>query len=646
MSEPTTSARPESLSEALDRVYGALVSGIRGERNETPVASSTLAGSEPSVALQRLESIFGLHPFERDVLVLCAGAALEKRFLTACAAAHHDANAAWPTFGLALSVLDQPHWSAISRARPLRHWYLVELENGSPLHVPMRINERILQFLIEVPAVDHLLEPLVRPLGLRLAAESAHSHSNLAGAIEPGIRHWKAMGANSEPVLLISVHSSLRARAFLEMCRQTGLKPCAMHAADIPGMAAERDQFARLWLRESVLSGAALLIQTDDTENQHNLSALLRQIETPVAVEAQPGSQSERLEGLRIHLTELPAADRKKIWIQHLGGVAQQMNGCLDRIVDYFHFDEPGIQVSAFTARQEIAASEGEDAGRITWNICRQHARRSLEKLAQRLEPRGGWDDLVLPPQQTETLRQILAHVRCRATVNERWGFASRYGRGLGLSALFSGPSGTGKTMAADIIARELDLDLYRIDLATVVSKYIGETEKNLRAIFDAAEQSSAILLFDEADSLFGKRSEVRDSHDRYANLEVSYLLQRMEAYRGVAILTTNMQHALDPAFMRRIRFIVQFPFPDAAARARIWQRIFPSATPTGRLEFERLAQLNISGGVICNIAMNAAFLAAQSDEAVGMKHLLSASRTEYSKMGKPLTEAETRGWI
>jgi SpoVK/Ycf46/Vps4 family AAA+-type ATPase len=200
--------------------------------------------------------------------------------------------------------------------------------------------------------------------------------------------------------------------------------------------------------------------------------------------------------------------------------------------------------------------------------------------------------------------------------------------------------------MAAEIIAGELDLDLYRIDLASVVSKYIGETEKNLRKIFDAAEESSAILLFDEADALFGKRSEVRDSHDRYANLEISYLLQRIESYRGVAILTTNMQHALDSAFMRRIRFIVQFPFPDVGARARIWQQIFPAATPVGPLDFDRLAQLNVSGGVIRNIATHAAFLAAEDQTPVDMKHLVAASRTEYSKMDKPLTGAETRGWV
>ena len=189
--------------------------------------------------------------------------------------------------------------------------------------------------------------------------------------------------------------------------------------------------------------------------------------------------------------------------------------------------------------------------------------------------------------------------------------------------------------MAAEIIAGALELDLYRIDLASTVSKYIGETEKNLRRIFDAAEESSAILLFDEADALFGKRSDVRDSHDRYANLEISYLLQRIESFRGVAILTTNMPQAIDAAFLRRIRFIVPFPFPDAESRMRIWQSVFPSATPLGAIQFERLAQLNASGGAIRNIATHAAFIAAEDRQPVSMNHLFAAARIEYSKDGQ-----------
>jgi SpoVK/Ycf46/Vps4 family AAA+-type ATPase len=229
--------------------------------------------------------------------------------------------------------------------------------------------------------------------------------------------------------------------------------------------------------------------------------------------------------------------------------------------------------------------------------------------------------------------------------VYERWGFAKKGVRGLGISALFTGASGTGKTMAAEVLAHELRLDLFRIDLSSVVSKYIGETEKNLARLFDAAECGNAILLFDEADALFGKRSEVKDSHDRYATIEVSYLLQRMEAYRGLAILTTNMKQALDTAFLRRIRFVVQFPFPDAAMRAEIWRRIFPPGAPTEGLDPAKLGRLNVAGGNIRNIAINAAFLAADSAEPVRMVHLLRSARGEYTKIEKPLSESEIGGW-
>jgi SpoVK/Ycf46/Vps4 family AAA+-type ATPase len=208
-------------------------------------------------------------------------------------------------------------------------------------------------------------------------------------------------------------------------------------------------------------------------------------------------------------------------------------------------------------------------------------SRPRLDDLAQRIVPAASWLDLVLPEPQLRALREISMHVRQRARVYRDWGFGEKGERGLGISALFSGSSGTGKTMAAEVLANDLRLDLYRIDLSQLVSKYIGETEKNLRRVFEAAEDGGAVLLFDEADALFGKRSEVKDSHDRYANIEVSYLLQRMESYRGLAILTTNLKNAVDTAFLRRLRFIIQFPFPDAAHRAEIWRRIFPEATPT-----------------------------------------------------------------
>jgi SpoVK/Ycf46/Vps4 family AAA+-type ATPase len=240
-------------------------------------------------------------------------------------------------------------------------------------------------------------------------------------------------------------------------------------------------------------------------------------------------------------------------------------------------------------------------------------------------------------------LRQIAGQVGARAAVYDGFGFRARMNRGLGISVLFAGDSGTGKTMAAEVIANELALLLYRIDLSAVVSKYIGETEKNLRKLFDAAEEGGAILFFDEADALFGKRSEVKDSHDRYANIEINYLLQRIEAYQGLAILATNMKGALDPAFMRRLRFIVNFPLPGPAERKAIWQHAFPDEVPRGTLDYDRLARLNLTGGNIQSIALNSAFLAAESGQPVGMALLLDAARAEFRKLEKPVNEADFR---
>jgi SpoVK/Ycf46/Vps4 family AAA+-type ATPase len=299
----------------------------------------------------------------------------------------------------------------------------------------------------------------------------------------------------------------------------------------------------------------------------------------------------------------------------------------------------PAIRTAAQDALAQ-AADDADVADRV-WAASRSQARPRLDDLAQRIEPAATWDDLVLPPPILAQLHEIEHHVAHRATVYERWRFAERVTRGLGISALFAGPSGTGKTMAAEVLANSLQLDLYRIDLSSVVSKYIGETEKNLRRVFDAAEQGGAILFFDEADALFGKRSEVKDSHDRYANIEINYLLQRMEQYRGLAILATNMKGNLDSAFLRRIRFVVNFPFPDTAQRLEIWKRIFPAPSRPHQLDLVVLAQLNVSGGSIRNIALNAAFLAAAANQRIRMSHVLQAARSEFAKLETPFVAEE-----
>jgi SpoVK/Ycf46/Vps4 family AAA+-type ATPase len=274
---------------------------------------------------------------------------------------------------------------------------------------------------------------------------------------------------------------------------------------------------------------------------------------------------------------------------------------------------------------------------------CRVRSNPRLSALARKVTPFHAWDDLVLPPDRTEQLREIVTSMRHRALVYHQWGFDARLALGKGLNVLFTGPPGTGKTMAAGIIAGVLGLDLYQIDLASMVSKYIGETEKNLARIFAEAETSNAILFFDEADALFGRRSEVRDSHDRYANLEVAYLLQRMEAYEGVVILATNFGRNMDDAFVRRMHHTVDFPLPGEPERVRIWEQVFPAETPREPgLDLERVARrVEVAGGNIRNIALAAAFLAAEEDDVVRMGHLVRAARREFRKMGKVMSVGE-----
>jgi SpoVK/Ycf46/Vps4 family AAA+-type ATPase len=262
-----------------------------------------------------------------------------------------------------------------------------------------------------------------------------------------------------------------------------------------------------------------------------------------------------------------------------------------------------------------------------------------LAGLALPVAPRSVWNDLVLPEDATAQLREICAQFVHRQQVLGAWGFGSKLSYGKGINALFAGPPGTGKTMAAEVVANELGIDLYKIDLASVVSKYIGETEKNLDRIFTAAAQANAILFFDEADALFGKRSEVKDSHDRYANLEISYLLQKMEQYEGVAILASNLRQNLDEAFVRRLNFIVHFPFPDADSRRRIWAGAWPAATPLADdIDVDSLArQHKLSGGDIKNVALAASFLGAAEGAQVTARHVLQATSRTYQKLGKTL---------
>jgi SpoVK/Ycf46/Vps4 family AAA+-type ATPase len=330
----------------------------------------------------------------------------------------------------------------------------------------------------------------------------------------------------------------------------------------------------------------------------------------------------------------------------------------LDALAERFRLAPSQISRAVLSAREQArwrAAASGE-IGEVAgdpavsvddlFRAARAQFGHELAELTRKIAPTYTWDDIVLPATSLDQLREICQRVAGQHRVLDDWGFSRKLSQAQGVSALFAGASGTGKTMAAEVVASELGLDLYRIDLSAVVSKYIGETEKNLKRIFDAAEDGNAILFFDEADALFGKRSEVRDSHDRYANVEISYLLQEMEQYAGVCILATNLRQNLDDAFVRRLAFTVHFPFPDESHRLRIWQQIWPVDTPLDAgVDLGFLAsQFKLSGGNIRNIALGAAFLAAAERGVVTMDHLTRATQREYQKLGKTLSAAELYG--
>jgi hypothetical protein len=412
---------------------------------------------------------------------------------------------------------------------------------------------------------------------------------------------------------------------------------------DTPNPGAEMEQFLALWSRESVLLPAFLLLQWENETPSPAARQLAKRLGAPLLMAAREPVMLPRVMR-QMEINKPAPAGQRELWHTALGAAGESLNGHLDPLAGQFRLSAETILelCESATAREP---ADGEALSNQLWSACRDVSRPRLESLAQRIVPSAGWDDLILPPFEMQLLRQLATQSRHRMKVYEDWGFAARGRRGLGMSALFCGPSGTGKTLAAEVLARDLQLDLYRIDLSGVVSKYIGETEKNLKQVFDAAETGGVMLLFDEADAIFGKRAEVKDSHDRYANIEVGYLLQRMENFEGLAVLTTNMKSSLDRSFQRRLRFTVDFPFPDAAHRRAIWTRAFPGQTPTEGLDPALLANLSMSGGSIRNIALNAAFLAADQNSPVRMAHVLTAAQLEAVTVERPLSEAETRGW-
>ncbi|MFJ4471410.1 ATP-binding protein [Streptomyces sp. NPDC089424] len=610
-----------------------------------PAAAGSLDPVRQSAApLDALVACFGLTSFERDLVLLTAAQELEPTTAARCAAAGGDPERAHPTFGLALAALDAPHWSALTPVAPLRRWRIAELDDETRLTTSrLRLDERILHFLLGSPYLDARLHGQLRraPAPDRLPP----SYDLTAHRVAEG---WTTAGADVPPLVEVT-GGDPRSRADIAAAAagRCGLGLYTTSAEDLPTDPAARDRLARLWQREAILLPAALLVEVGDLDREQRaaLEAFLAGAAVPVVVSSEDPLRSDRPHGARVTVPRLDDDEQLALWSEAFAETDLEERE-LRSLVAQFQLPPHVVRSAAATVVRDLPREDDLDAAGLAWRAGMREARIGMDELGRRVEPQAGWDDLVLHERQVAVLREIVAHVRQRPTVHQEWGFAGTLRRGLGVTALFAGGSGTGKTLAAEVMAGELGLDLFVIDLSQVVSKYIGETEKNLRRVFDAAERGGALLLFDEADALFGKRSEVKDSHDRYANLEVSYLLMRMEAYRGLAVLTTNMKKALDTAFLRRIRFVVDFPFPAEHERAEIWRRVLPPQAPVKDIDCELLAQLTVAGGSIRNIALSGAFLAAEEDDRLQMRHMLAAARTEYLKLERSLTPTEVRGWV
>jgi hypothetical protein len=616
-----------------------------------------------SPRLDRLVQWCGLSELEVNLLIIALAPDLDARYLRIFGYLHDDMTRRRPSVGLALDLIcpsRHERLAALGSLAPgasLIQFELVRLlDDPDDRQAPLpgrflapdpwlvsyllggeELDQRLAAFArLEAPraALDDLLLPddLKRRLGRLTHGGAALCYFQGSGGV------GKQTAANA-------------------ICHAIGLALLVANGEDAPADEPAFQTALRLLRREAALREAALywdgldvLLADGRRAYARLLLAELAGWDTPVFLAGEaawaPAGAELDVPVLCFEFPRLGHAGQAQLWARTLGGTALAPDVDLAALAGAFRLSAAQIRDAAATARNlAYARSLGDElvTAADLAAACRMHSAPRLESLARQIAPRDGWDDLVLPAERLAQLRELCDQARHRATVYERWGFDRKLALGKGLIALFAGPSGTGKTMAASIIAGELGLDLYAIDLSTVVSKYIGETEKHLAAIFAEAESSSAVLFFDEADALFGKRSEVHDAHDRYANLEVAYLLQRIEAYEGIVILATNLRKNIDEAFVRRLQFIVDFPLPGEAERRRIWEQIWPPELPRDKgLDLVLAARrFEIPGGSIRNIALGAAFLAASNGGVVGMRQLLHAARREYQKMGKVVSDRD-----
>ncbi len=622
---------------------------------------------EVELRLQTLRRVFNLSEFEMGSVIICLALEVDRRFERLFAYLQDDVTSRYVSADLALNLLcvtleeklEQRERFASGSTLP-QHHLLLPVDEGSQntrpwLGRPLRMDERIVRFLLGSDMVDARIAGCTKHVSPTVSLDDVPVAANVKGKL---LTLAKGSSGSDLPFIHLRGTYGCGQRALAEaLCREleTTLVVIDLEAL-LSGGAADAVHSFRLSVREAVLCTSAVfvhgfeLVLADDKQTLRR--ALLQEASHApglVFVDAEstwhPRDECGTRHFISVHLDRPEISHRIELLRAELKPEAFADNQ-LAEIANKFHLTGGQIADAVRSARQ-FARWKDPVSGHVSladvYEACRVHSSHKLSTLGRKIKPHYTWDDLVLAEDKAQHLREICNCVKYRSLVFDTWGFDKKLSLGKGLNMLFAGPSGTGKTMAAEIMASELGLDVYKIDLSSMVSKYIGETEKNLARIFSEAESSNAILFFDEADALFGKRSEVRDSHDRYANIEINYLLQKMEEHEGIVILATNFRKNMDDAFVRRLHFTMEFPLPGAADRRRIWERIWPKETPqVADLDFEYMAhKFEMAGGNIRNVAMAAAFLAASNGGVVTMKHLLHGTRREYQKMGRVVSHGE-----
>jgi hypothetical protein len=608
--------------------------------------------------LLQLANAFELSPFEYDAFLICLAPSLDLRYERVFGYIQDDVTLRRPTVSMILQVL-MGDFDERLRFLPtflknnrLIHNRLVRMtgekdDPGPLLSRQLVADECVVAWLLGQYETDARLQQFIELYPPEptdedrlLAAESWEPVFEALNGQSLALFHGSDMGVQTATARLLAASAGLPLMTFdIEMAVGAGVPNSEALATAI---------------RDARLTGSVLFIQGWDVcltagPPSPDLVKLLFGAHCPLIVSSEKMWHSHGIERpdsmMRITLAQPTYRQRLGFWQYYLGNIDFPVSEDADvqPIASQFVLTSRQIQDSVSTARDSALQRKDVIQRRDLISAARAHSSPNLSGLAQKIEPRYDWDDLIVPGDQKAMLQELVQMVKGRGVVMEEWGVGRKLKTSAGVTVLFAGPPGTGKTMAAEVITSDLGLDLYKLDLSTVVSKFIGETEKNLGRIFDEAQSSSAVLFFDEADAIFGKRSEVKDSHDRYANMEVSYLLQRMEQYDGVTILATNLRANMDEAFTRRMQFIVDFPFPDEDDRMRIWQTLFPVDLPqSADIDLALFAsRFKLAGGNIRNIIVSAAYLAASNGGHVTMDHLLHGTRRELQKMGRLVSDMD-----